>query len=316
MGGSGGGVTAGGQGGGAQGGGAGGMGGGGGVVTTGLLGQYFRTRDIYATPAITRSDSNVDFNWAGGSPMAGLPTDGFSVRWTGQVVPLYSERYTFYTNADDGTRLWVDGVPLIDNWLNGSVSENSGTILLQAGQRYDLRLEYFENTSTARVHLSWSSARQVKQVVPASQLLPPSRTVGGLAGDYFDGENFNYYFGSRADGPIDFDWTFVGPGGGFPYDTYYSVRWTGEVMPPVSGMYSFYTLSDDGVRLWVNGTLIIDNWTGHSEMQDLGTIPLTAGQRAMIRLDYQQRGGDAVIGLDWSAPGLPREIIPPSALSR
>ena len=76
--------------------------------------------------------------------------------------------------------------------------------------------------------------------------------------------------------------------------------------PPVTGTYTFYTLSDDGVRLWVNGALVVNNWTDHAPTENSGTIALTAGQRYDIRMEYYENGGGAVARLLWSAPASPR----------
>jgi len=96
----------------------------------------------------------------------------YSVRWTGQVQPLYSETYTFYANTDDGVRLWVNGVLLIDNWVNQGATEKSGSITLTGGQKYDIVMEYFQGTGYAVSKLLWSSASTAKAIIPASQLYP------------------------------------------------------------------------------------------------------------------------------------------------
>jgi hypothetical protein len=87
-----------------------------------------------------------------------LGADTFSARWTGQVDAPVSGTYTFYTASDDGVRLWVNGVPLVDNWTLHSLTENSGTIVLTAGQRYAIRMEFFERAGAATARLLWSSA--------------------------------------------------------------------------------------------------------------------------------------------------------------
>jgi hypothetical protein len=76
--------------------------------------------------------------------------------------------------SDDGARLWVDGRPLVDDWTVRGSRERTGTIALEAGRRYDLRLEYFQVVATARVSLLWSSPSQKKEVIPARQLYPAS----------------------------------------------------------------------------------------------------------------------------------------------
>lgn len=112
----------------------------------------------------------MNFNWGKTAPAAGMGADTFSVRWTGKVQAKYSQTYTFSTTADDGVRLWVNGQLLINNWTDHAATTNSGTITLQAGQKYDIKMEYYENSGGAVAKLLWSSASQPLQVVPQSQL--------------------------------------------------------------------------------------------------------------------------------------------------
>jgi hypothetical protein len=88
-------------------------------------------------------------------------------------VPRYSEATTFYLNADDGVRLWVNGTQIIDSWTNGSSERTSTTVMLTADTPADIVIEYYENTSNAKVSLSWSSPSQPKQIVPHGRLRPP-----------------------------------------------------------------------------------------------------------------------------------------------
>ena len=142
------------------------------VSASGLTAQYFGAKDL-TNLRLTRTDATVDFNWGTGSPDPVLPVDTFSVRWTGKVLPRYSQTYTFSVQSDDGVRLWVNGQLLIDNWTDHSVIENTGSVSLVAGKPYDLKLEYYENTGGATARLLWSSPSQVKQIIPAAQLSTP-----------------------------------------------------------------------------------------------------------------------------------------------
>lgn len=137
---------------------------------TGLRGQYFDNMDFTALK-LSRVDPYIDFAWAG-QPEASVAADTFSVIWRGEVQAQYTTTYTFYTLSDDGIRLWVNNVKLIDNWTDHSETENSGTIALNAGQKYAIRIEYYENGVSARAKLAWSSALTTKQNVPTSQLYP------------------------------------------------------------------------------------------------------------------------------------------------
>jgi RHS repeat-associated protein len=151
----------------------------------GLKGEYFDNPD-FTNLKLTRTDATVDFAWpALSSPDPSIDSESFSVRWTGQVQPLYSENYTFYTRTDEGVRLWVDGQLVIDHWDAHTSTEDSGTIQLTAGRKADIKLEFREDTGDAEAHLLWSSQSQSKQVVPQSQLnVPPAQPAQQTALDY------------------------------------------------------------------------------------------------------------------------------------
>jgi len=114
----------------------------------------------------------VNFDWGSGSPDASIGADTFSARWMGQVQAQFTETYTFYTVSDDGVRLWVNGQLVVDSWVDQGPTEHSGTIALSAGQKYDLKMEYYENGGGATAKLLWSSASTPKQVIPQNQLYP------------------------------------------------------------------------------------------------------------------------------------------------
>jgi hypothetical protein len=135
----------------------------------------------------------------------------------------------------------------------------------------------------------------------------------GLLGTYWDNIDFTGTARTRIDPTVNFDFGSGAPMPGMGADTF-SVRWTGQVRAKVSGTHTFFTMSDDGVRLFVNGQLIIDNFTDHAPTENSGTITLTAGQKYDIRMDLYENGGGAVGQLRWSAPGLAKEVIPQTHL--
>lgn len=96
--------------------------------------------------------------------------------------------------------------------------------------------------------------------------------------------------------------------------TQFSVRWTGELEVQETDEYTLYTVSNDGVRLWVNGRQLIDNWTDHNDTEVKANIRLEAGKRHEIKLDYFFNGGQAVMKLLWSREGGIKEPVPASAL--
>jgi hypothetical protein len=138
---------------------------------------------------------------------------------------------------------------------------------------------------------------------------------GGLSAAYFNNPDLSGDPAlTRIDPAVNFDW-----GNGSPDKTispdHFSVRWTGFIQPPYDGFYTFYTVSDAGVRLWVNDELVIDNWTDHLPTEDHSEpILLLTGQTYSIRLEYHEDEGAATIQLLWSGPFTPETIIPPSQL--
>jgi len=139
----------------------------------GIRGDYYRGMN-FEHLVMTRIDPRIDFNWGDpGSPDASVGDDNFSARWTGEVEAAFTETYTFYTNSDDGVRLWVNGQELVDDWEDQSATENFGTIDLVAGNVYALLMEYYENSGGAVVELLWSSPSTPKQLIPQAALSPP-----------------------------------------------------------------------------------------------------------------------------------------------
>ncbi len=307
----------------------------------GLRAEYFDNFN-YTNLKETRIDANVNFNWGSGSPTSSIGADGFSARWTGFVEAAHTERYTFYTNTDDGVQLWVNGQLLVDHLVSPSNGEFSGSIDLVAGQKYDIRMEYFEDGGDASAQLSWSSASQSKEIIPQSRLFSSSSSGGGgndggdngggdnnngggsnpptpvgngngLTGQYYDNIDFTNLATTRTDSAIDFNWGNGSPSNNIGSDTF-SARWTGQIEPRYSETYTFNTTSDDGVRLWVNGQLIIDKFKDQAPTEYGGSITLNAGQKYDIRMDYYEKGGGAVAQLKWSSASQSKEIVPQSQL--
>ena len=136
----------------------------------GLKGEYYSGIN-FDTFKYSKIDRAVDFDWGTGSPQtSSLGTDAFSIRWSGQIQPLYSENYTFYATADGGSKLTVNGTVIFDALSTEGLNTQSGTITLTAGQKYDISLEYAEQTGNASCNLEWSSLSELRQIVPKIQL--------------------------------------------------------------------------------------------------------------------------------------------------
>jgi glutamine amidotransferase-like uncharacterized protein len=141
-----------------------------------------------------------------------------------------------------------------------------------------------------------------------------TRDQSGLVGTYFDNLDFANQVLERVDATVDFNWGSGAPKSSIGADTF-SVRWNGFVRAQFSESYTFYTVSDDGVRLWVNGQLIVNNWTDHAPVQNKGIIALEAGKTYPIKMEYYERGGGAVARLLWSSASVTKQVIPTERLS-
>jgi streptogramin lyase/single-stranded DNA-binding protein len=259
-------------------------------------GEYFNNMTLGGSPSMVRDDGTgaLAFDWGYGTPSAscGIPVDRFSARWT-RAVALDAGMYRFHVTSDDGARLYVDGVVKIDQWRDQAPTESTADVVLAAGT-HTLILEYYENTGGTMAKLSW-------------ELLPSC--VVTVAADRWKGEYFsNMTLGGsplmvRDDGTgmLAFDWGIGTPsaGCGIPSDQF-SVRWTRAVTLNAA-TYRFTATSDDGMRLYVDGALKIDQWRDQATTVSTADVALTAGTHTLI-VEYYDNGGGAVAKLSYSAP--------------
>ena len=281
------------------GGGGGGCGGGTPTITH-WKGEYFNNRNLSGQAALVRNDTNVNFNWGGGSPDGGcIPSDNFSVRWT-RTMHFERGAYRFRVAADDGVRLYVDGRRIIDAWWDqGTTTYESGAIHLSGGN-HTVKLEYYEHGGAAVIQLSW-------------------RRVGGGSATGWTGEYYNnrHLSGSptftRNDDSVYFNWRNGGPGNGVGSDNF-SVRWTKNLQIPRSGWYRFYARADDGVRLRVDGRLEINAWRDQSATTYATRwLYLNSGNHS-VKMEYYEHGGDAYARL-WLLPAFRSEFYNNRTLS-
>lgn len=145
-------------------------------TTTEWRAEYFNNPTLSGSAVLTRTDPAIDFDWAAGSPAPDvIPVDGFSVRWTG-AVELQPGRYRFSAQADDGLRLWVNELPIFDNWTVNTGQPLTVAINLPGGTT-ELRVEYFENTGDASVQLSWAPVNVIPLAPAETAVSTPAATA-------------------------------------------------------------------------------------------------------------------------------------------
>ncbi|MGG4218403.1 glycosyl hydrolase [Paenibacillus jamilae] len=149
---------------------------------------------------------------------------------------------------------------------------------------------------------------------PAPPSVPDTVYVNGLRGEYFNNMDLN---GSpvltRTDSKLDYNWRAAAADPKVNADQF-SVRWTGKIKPQYSETYTFTTISDDGIRVWVDGKLVIDSWFKQSWTERKGSIALEAGKMVDLKVEYYDEKGDAMARLMWESQHEAKAVVPGNAL--
>ncbi|MFN0128622.1 MAG: PA14 domain-containing protein, partial [Verrucomicrobiales bacterium] len=292
----------------------------------GLRGDYFAGEN-FGTLKLTRVDPRLEFNWPGTtSPGPGVPGDYFSARWTGRLTVPTSGSWQFFADVDDGMRLWVNGQLILDQWNpRPSIYWGlaSSPVTLNGGVAYDFKVEYQDFFAGSLLKLRWSGPNTATEVVPAAAFSQPLGgpviTPAGLKGEYYAGQDFGTLKLTRIDPRLDFNWPgTTSPGPGVPGD-YFSARWTGRLTVPTSGSWQFFADVDDGMRLWVNGQLILDKWNPPPAIHwGLASSPVTlnGGVAYDFKVDYQDFFAGSLLKLRWTGPGTQTQAVPVTAFSQ
>lgn len=270
----------------------------------GLLGSYFNNVNLSGTPVLVRTDESLTFDWGAGSPDSKLPADRWSARWEGTVTAGDEAMY-LGALSDDGIRIWVDGMLIVDNWqASDSTVVMDNTYLLPAHTQHDLKVEYYEDGGNARIMLvckkvlgEVAGPDYVPEAVVPSGWLSGHDGQPGLTGTYYGNMTMSgTAVHTSRDHKIDFNWGTGSPASSVPSDKFSAV-WEGVITIGECDVY-LGTLSDDGVRLWVDGELIIDNWKASDSVTVYNKkVVYKAGSTHDIRIEYYEEGYNAVLSL-------------------
>ena len=240
---------------------------------------------------LTREDATVNFDWPSssvqgtGSPAVGVTVDNFSSRWSGEVLPQFSQVYTFFFDVNLGGRVWVNGVKIIDNWPPkvAAGGNYSGSILLEGGVRYPIVVEQYETTGSARARLSWRSANQtpdnIAVIVPSARLFPvvPPQILSERAAYVLQNSGTYTYAIVASSRPTSYSAANLPPG--------FSISTTTGVItgsPGVAGVWQIPITATNAVGsgstilelsvLATGGAITREVWTGIAG-SDVSTIP-------------------------------------------
>ena len=301
----------------------------------GLVGEYWNVPAGYpggtptTPPVVARVDQGIDATWNPGSPQPGtVGEDWFYARWTGYFVVPRSGEYFFGANHDDLLTVTIAGQRVYNNGGCYSGVCYGSSVTLNAGDVVPLRVEYMEATGPAYAHLYIKGAVN-EQLVPTAWLqaaVAPIASSHGLTGSYYSTPDnvpspptpgADRLFLRRLDSTVSFLWDDRAAVPGGPTDNFF-VRWTGYFTPTTTGDYKFGTFADDGTRLTVNGTRLVDNWVDQPSTLNWSssTMRLTAQRPVPIVLEYYEHGGGARAELRADGPGIdPNVALPARYLS-
>ncbi|HET90809.1 MAG TPA: hypothetical protein ENN99_08755, partial [Chloroflexi bacterium] len=248
-------------------------------------GEYWSNRGLDGQPTLVRNDEAIDFNWGWGSPAPEIPADNFSARWT-RLVEFEAATYRFHAAMDDGVRLWVDDQLLIEDWRDGGPSQLTAELGLTQGE-HALRVEYYEHLGTAQARVWWEKVA--------------SPTYPDWKGEYWSNTSLSDSPALvRNDRAIDFHWGSGAPAVGLPEDEF-SARWSRTVNFE-AGVYRFRAQADDGVRLYVSGNLVLDEWHA-SDGAQVYTVDLALSGAHPLQVTYYESSGNALIKVWWERIG-------------
>ena len=259
--------------------------------------QYYGNMTLSGTPVVQRCESTINHDWGTGGPATGVSIDRFSARWTGSST-FAAGTYQFTATADDGIRVWVDGVPLIDSWKDQAPTTYKAARILTAGE-HTMKVEYYENGGGAVAKVSW-------------QLDQPSCSTGQFSAQYYANMTLSSTpVLQRCEAAINHNWGSGSPATSVPADRF-STRWTGT-HSFAAGTYEFTATADDGIRVWVDGVPLIDSWRDQGPTTYQAARILTAGEH-IVKVEYYENGGGAVARVSWqvSQPTPPPPPPPPS----
>ena len=253
-------------------------------------GEYFSNTSLSGTPVLVRDDADVDFNWVYGSPASGVPNERFSVRWTRTVNFGTGGLYRFTAAADDGVRLWVNGHPLIEKWVDQPFTAYSDSIYVSGN--VSIKMEYYENGGLAAARLTWERIGGTTPPPDSDAIVvddtDPGFVRGGVAGGWRTAAEG---YGSRL------TWTRNNDYARYNYNW---ARWQPDLAPGryevfVYIPYSYTTTS--GARYWISHrdgfTLrVVDQSVNGERWVSLGTYQFRGTRDDYVSLadvTYEQR---------------------------
>lgn len=270
-------------------------------------GEYWNNTIQSGPPALTRNDAAINFNWGFGSPdLMRVQPDYFSARWT-RKMNFSAGVWRFAADVDDGIRIWVDGQVVLDALNFVGRQTPSVDVPLTQGT-HEIRVDYVEQTQLAFIKLDIT---RVGSLPPQPPPPPPPPGTGFNNGPW----TVEFFANPNLVGPaasttvvccLRFDWNGAPPAPGVP-GAFFSARFS-QVRYFPAGVYQFVARVDDGIRIYLDGNLIMNEFREQSTRTFTANANLGAGNHSIV-IEYVQYGGTSNVSLYWDFlgdPGGPR----------
>jgi hypothetical protein len=239
-----------------------------------------------ACSSLYQEGTYVFGNWGSAAPAPGCPSDHFSARFS-RTVDFPGGDYTFGLGYGSGARLKVDGETVVDGW--GTADQHYETVQLEAGS-HDVSVEYAEDEGDAYLSAFWWG--------PGFDLARESQDNSQWYAEYWGNQALWWdpvVQTNEGDGFLDHHWFGLAPQDGLPAD-HFSTRFERTVYFD-AGSWRFVLAADDGVRFWIDGELIVDEWQDQVATF-IQEVDLSEGDHELA-VEHYENGGWAFVRLSW-----------------
>ena len=237
-------------------------------------GEYFDNKNLDGDPVMLKNDKKIDKTWGLRSPNENLiPRDNFSVRWT-RTIEFAERSFRFHVDITDGAKLYVDDELIMNEWRDGERRSVTVDLALKKGE-HEIVFEYYNRSGGAVAQLRWEQVNDL----------------------FFEGWEARYWMNKTLDSDlvlirdeqeINFDWDIDGPVSGGRADKF-SAQWE-RTLAFDPGTYSLQAIADDGIRVYVDGALVIDEWHASAGGETYKADLALSGEHKISVLYYENAG--------------------------